>query len=207
MRQRRLPILVMIFIGILALVIFRLYCKGTYQRENQDKKDQQEAPSNTNTVSIDTPVSKKKPGKSTDAGSTDETAGGDKETTASDKETPGSYKETGRSHKESTTSDKESRPGNEPAFNRDISKIVYSKHARCRMDCRRIDESEVLEIREEGKVNYSQSDLDSKRDPKFALEGITHDNQHVRIVFAQTFNSHVVVTCIDLDTDWSCSCN
>ncbi|HTE28274.1 DUF4258 domain-containing protein [Flavitalea sp.] len=186
MRQRRLPILVVIFIGILGLVVFRLYCKGTDQRENQDKRDQQEAPSKSNTVSVDKPDPKKSSGNSPDAGSRKETNGSGEATTD-----PG----------------QETRAGDEPIFNRNLIKIVYSKHARCRMDCRRIDESEILEIREEGKVNYAKSELDSKRDPKFALEGITHDKQHVRIVFAQTPNSHVVVTCIDLDTDWACSCN
>ena len=92
-------------------------------------------------------------------------------------------------------------------FDRTISKIVYTKHAKCRMACRQIDESEILEIKEEGKVNDSKSEPNSTPDPKFAVEGITHDKQHVRIVFAQTSNSLVVVTCIDLDTDYECHCN
>ncbi|MET0299363.1 MAG: DUF4258 domain-containing protein [Flavitalea sp.] len=85
--------------------------------------------------------------------------------------------------------------------------MVYTKHARCRMGCRKIDESEILEIRDEGRVNYEKSELKSGPDPKFAVEGMTHDKQFVRVVFAQTANSLVVVTCIDLDTDWACSCN
>jgi len=93
------------------------------------------------------------------------------------------------------------------SFDRTISKIVYTKHAKCRMACRRIDESEILEIKEEGKVNDEKSEPYSKPDPKFAVEGITHDKQHVRVVFAQTSNSLVVVTCIDLDTDYACHCN
>ena len=93
------------------------------------------------------------------------------------------------------------------AFNRKLSKIVYSRHARCRMDCRNIDESEILEMRDKGKVNYAKSELNASRDPRFALEGITHDKQRVRVVFAQTDTSLVVVTCIDLDTEWACSCN
>ena len=31
-------------------------------------------------------------------------------------------------------------------FNRNVHTIIYSKHARCRMACRNIDESEVKEI-------------------------------------------------------------
>jgi hypothetical protein len=190
MRQRRLPILVAIFIGVLALVIFRLYCKGTYQRENQDNRDLQETPSKSNTVLADKPGSDNKPGKSTDAGDNGE-----------------STRSKNKTGQHSATSDEETGNRSEPTFNRDLTKIIYSRHARCRMDCRRIDESEVIEIREEGKINFDKSELNSKRDPKFALEGITHDKQHVRIVFAQTAEAHVVVTCIDLDTDWACSCN
>jgi len=93
------------------------------------------------------------------------------------------------------------------SFDRTISKIVYTKHAKCRMACRQIDETEILEIKEEGKVNDEKSEPYSKPDPRFAVEGITHDKQHVRVVFAQTSNSLVVVTCIDLDTDYTCHCN
>lgn len=31
-------------------------------------------------------------------------------------------------------------------FDRNATKIIFSKHAKCRMDCRKIDESEVKEI-------------------------------------------------------------
>ncbi|MHA4846492.1 DUF4258 domain-containing protein [Flavitalea antarctica] len=179
MRQRRLPIFLVVFIAILVMVISRLYCKGTYQPENQEEKKQQETSSRNNTVSNE----KAEP----------EPAGGKQ---GDDRVTAPSGERRGRRDNKV-----------EPVFNRNLSKIVYSKHARCRMDCRRIDESEVLEIRGEGKINYAKSELDSNRDPKFALEGVTHDKQHVRIVFAQTSHAHVVVTCIDLDTDWACRCN
>jgi hypothetical protein len=179
MRQRRLPIFVVIFVAILVMAISRLYCKGTYQRENPDEKNQQEAPANNNTVSNRKNVPEK-----------------------------GAKKSAGNAaNNPERRSQPEKTPAEEPVFNRNLSKIIYSKHARCRMDCRRIDESEILEIRDDGKINYAKSDLESNRDPKFALEGVTHDKQHVRIVFAQTSDSHVVVTCIDLDTDWACSCN
>lgn len=95
---------------------------------------------------------------------------------------------------------------NEQSFNRKITKLVYSKHARCRMDCRHIDETEVREILQEGTINYSKVEEDSKG-KTFPLEGKTHDNQHVRIVFAPKQDEMVVVTVIDLDTNWSCQCN
>ena len=91
-------------------------------------------------------------------------------------------------------------------FDRRISYLEYSNHAKCRMQCRKISQAEVEEIMQDGKINYRKSDLQNSRCPQYALEGVTADNQEVRIVFAQCNEKSVVVTVIDLDTDWSCSC-
>ena len=90
-------------------------------------------------------------------------------------------------------------------FNRKIHKIIYSRHARCRMNCRHIDESEVMEILQNGKLNYQKIEK-GNRGKTFPLEGITHDKQKVRIVFAPKQDELVVVTVIDLDKDWACDC-
>ena len=95
---------------------------------------------------------------------------------------------------------------NDEGFNRNIHTIVYSKHARCRMDCRHIDQSEVMEILQNGKLNKNKIEEDN-RGKTYPLEGITHDKQHVRIVFAPKQDELVVVTVIDLDNDWDCNCN
>ena len=91
-------------------------------------------------------------------------------------------------------------------FNRNIHKIFYSKHARCRMDCRHIDESEVMEILQTGKLNEDKIEEDN-RGKTYPLEGVTHDRQHVRVVFAPKQDELVVVTVIDLDKEWECNCN
>jgi len=99
-------------------------------------------------------------------------------------------------------------PAVQPAenFNRNVKNIIYSKHAHCRMDCRHIDENEVKEILATGQINTNKIQED-ERGKTYPLEGITHDKQHVRIVFAPKENNTVeVVTCIDLDTDWPCNC-
>ena len=93
------------------------------------------------------------------------------------------------------------------SFNRGLTPLIYTRHARCRMGCRQIDDSEVKEILQEGKINYSKSDLNSKPDPKYALEGKTHDDQQVRIIFAPSKQGMVVITCIDLNEEWDCNCN
>ena len=89
---------------------------------------------------------------------------------------------------------------------RRISYLEYSKHAKCRMECRRISQEEVEEIMQDGKINYNKSDLQNARCPRYAVEGITGDNQKTRIVFAQCNDKTTVVTVIDLDTEWSCDC-
>jgi hypothetical protein len=91
-------------------------------------------------------------------------------------------------------------------FDRNTSKLIYTKHARCRMDCRHIDEAEVKEILQKGEINYSKSDPAARPDPKYALEGQTRDGQLVRIVFAPTSHGMVVITAIDLQREWACAC-
>ena len=90
-------------------------------------------------------------------------------------------------------------------FNRNATNIIFSKHAKCRMDCRKIDESEVKEILRSGTINRKKIQND-KRGKTYPVEGFTHDKQHVRIVFAPKDDGLVVVTVIDLDTEWKCDC-
>ncbi len=90
-------------------------------------------------------------------------------------------------------------------FKRNTDKLIFSKHARCRMDCRKIDESEVREILKNGTINYERIQSD-KRGKTYPVEGYTHDKQHVRIVFAPKDDGLVVVTVIDLGTEWTCDC-
>ena len=87
--------------------------------------------------------------------------------------------------------------------NRSAKNIRYSKHARCRMECRQIDESEVKEILQKGEINFGRVEEDEKG-KTYPFEGITHDKQHVRIVFAPHDDAVVVVTVIDLGKEHEC---
>lgn len=105
------------------------------------------------------------------------------------------------------------KPGNTGGFRphgliRNPALINYSKHARCRMDCRHISEQEVKQILLEGKINYAKSDLKEKDEckKKYAVEGYTKDNQHVRMIFAPCSDEVTVVTVIDLGKEWVCDC-
>lgn len=87
------------------------------------------------------------------------------------------------------------------------NEIKLTTHAKCRMDCRQIDENEVKEILANGSINYKKSDLKDKPCPTYALEGITKDNQRVRIVVGDCNNEAVIITVIDLDHEFECSCD
>lgn len=90
-------------------------------------------------------------------------------------------------------------------FNRSESRLIFTKHARCRMGCRQIDESEVREVLKEGVINYDKIE-EGKKGKTYPLEGTTHDGQHVRIVIAPHENELVLVTVIDLEKEWACDC-
>ena len=110
-----------------------------------------------------------------------------------------------------TDNDRPKDPASNPTdrdkgFDRRTSYLKYSNHAKCRMQCRKITQAEVEEIMREGKINYNKSDLDNARCPRYAVEGVTSDDQRVRIVYAQCNESTTVVTVIDLETDFKCDC-
>lgn len=94
---------------------------------------------------------------------------------------------------------------NNEGFSRNPEKIIYTKHARCRMECRHITEDEVTEILQNGKVNEAKID-DGEKGKTYPLDGKTHNDKMVRIVVAPKRNDLVIVTVIDLDKDWPCDC-
>lgn len=89
---------------------------------------------------------------------------------------------------------------------RDTTHLIFTKHAKCRMDCRHINKREINEIIATGNVNYSKSGRGSKGDETYALEGYSYEHQHLRVVVAPENDGLVVVTCIDLDKEWPCNC-
>ena len=98
-----------------------------------------------------------------------------------------------------------SSPAKENSF-RNTTHLILTKHAKCRMDCRHITESEIKEIIHDGNVNYSKSGLGNKGDDTYAIEGYSNEHQHLRVVVAPEEDELVVITCIDLDKEWPCNC-
>ena len=84
--------------------------------------------------------------------------------------------------------------------------LIYTKHARCRMDCRHITEVEIQEIISENSINQRKSNPNDSRCPTYAYEGYSHEQKHLRIVIAKCEDVWKVVTCIDLENDFACDC-
>ncbi len=89
-------------------------------------------------------------------------------------------------------------------------KLIYTKHARCRMECREITEAEVEFILASGTVNTEKSkeadEEASGKCPTYALEGNTKDGQHVRIIYGACDKITKVITAIDLGNEYECNC-
>lgn len=97
--------------------------------------------------------------------------------------------------------------GTTTSLNRNPASINYTKHARCRMACRQIDEAEIKDALRKGTINYKKSDLKGAVcKKKYAVEIYSKDKQHLRVVFAPCQDEVTVVTCIDLDKEWQCDC-
>ena len=98
------------------------------------------------------------------------------------------------------------RISNQDPFDRH-GQLVFTRHARCRMDCRHITQKEIHEILDEGSINYAKSEPEARPDPKYAVEGYTEEQQHLRIIIAPEGGKLIVITCMELGVEWSCHCN
>lgn len=85
-------------------------------------------------------------------------------------------------------------------------RLVYTRHAECRMDCRYISESEVKAALRNGRINERKSKPNDQPCPTYAVEDNTADGQTVRIVFADCDKVVKVVTAIDLKGEYDCYC-
>lgn len=85
--------------------------------------------------------------------------------------------------------------------------IALTKHARCRMDCRQIDMSEIKLALSDGSINHRKSEPNKKPCPVFAREVYSQkDKQRIRVVSADCKNESTIITVIDLSRDHQCFC-
>lgn len=97
-------------------------------------------------------------------------------------------------------------PVRKEAFDRTPMHLNYTKHALCRMDCRRISKEDVREIMEKGIINFNRSNRRDRPCPTFALQGETGDGEKLRVIFAQCNDETKVVTCYNLEEEYDCYC-
>ncbi len=85
-------------------------------------------------------------------------------------------------------------------------RLIYTRHAECRMNCRFINESEIKAALRTGRINYHKSQPNDQPCPTYAIEDNTQDGQRVRIIFANCDDVVKVVTAIDLNRAHKCDC-
>lgn len=97
-------------------------------------------------------------------------------------------------------------PERKELFDRTPSAIIYTKHALCRMNCRKISRDDINEIMKKGIINFNRTNHRDRPCPTFALQGRTSDGERLRVIFAQCATETKVVTCYNLDEDFECYC-
>lgn len=86
--------------------------------------------------------------------------------------------------------------------------VALTHHARCRMDCRKIDAFEIQEVIDQKKINYKKTKpAQPGKCPTIAYEGMTRDRQHVRVIVGDCQDDPIIITVIDLGNKYQCSCN
>ena len=97
-------------------------------------------------------------------------------------------------------------PQRTEAFNRHPSHIEYTRHAECRMNCRKISKEDIGDVMRKGVIIFNKSNLRDKPCPTFAVQGFTDNGENIRIIFAQCRSVTKVVTCYNLKKDFNCDC-
>jgi len=97
-------------------------------------------------------------------------------------------------------------PRPKEAFERNPSKLSYSKDAICLMDCLQISKEDINEIMQKGIINFSRSDRNNRPCPSFTLQGKTNMGKKLRVLFAQCPEETTVITVYNLKRDIECDC-
>jgi hypothetical protein len=99
-----------------------------------------------------------------------------------------------------------SEPVAREAVERHPAHLVFTQHARCRMGCRQISETDIREILDHGIINGGKSNPRDKPCPTYALQGETTQGASIRVILAQCPAETRVITCYNLHREFSCDC-
>ncbi|RYZ19836.1 MAG: DUF4258 domain-containing protein [Chitinophagaceae bacterium] len=97
-------------------------------------------------------------------------------------------------------------PASREVLERHPAAIYYTRHARCRMDCRRISEADIRTVIERGVVNLAKSDPRDRPCPTLAVQGETLRGESIRVIVAQCSGQTRVITCYNLHKEFECHC-
>ncbi|MFL5739375.1 MAG: DUF4258 domain-containing protein [Flavisolibacter sp.] len=97
-------------------------------------------------------------------------------------------------------------PRTKEIFDRHPSKLSYSTHALCRMDCWHVNKEDIEEIMEKGIIIFNRSNRYGRPCPSFVLQGVLERGQHLRVLFYQCREETRVVNCDETGKDPTCPC-
>mgnify|MGYP002378507983 CR=1 FL=1 len=83
-------------------------------------------------------------------------------------------------------------------------KMRVTKHAKCRMGCRYINEKEIMDVLAQERINHNKT-RDDGECPSYAYEGKSN-GKNLRIVVADCADEPRLVTVIELDVKHDCYC-
>ena len=86
------------------------------------------------------------------------------------------------------------------------TRFIYTKHAKCRMECRNIDPDHIQKVFNSGRINYKKSKPQDTPCPTQAREAKASDGRDLRVVYALCPSKTKVITAIDLDNEYNCTC-
>ena len=92
------------------------------------------------------------------------------------------------------------------ALDRHPARIAYTRHARCRMDCRHISEADIRSVLERGVINLAKSDARERPCPTLAVQGETAGGESIRVILAQCPSETRIITCYNLHKEFECHC-
>lgn len=97
-------------------------------------------------------------------------------------------------------------PKRKEAFDRGPLQLVYTAHARCQMECRRIKSEDVIEIMTKGVIIFNRSNRRANPCPIFTLQGRTSANRSMLVIFEQCPKETKVLTAAYLKENSDCNC-
>lgn len=91
-------------------------------------------------------------------------------------------------------------------FDRNPVQLTFTRHARCRMQCRQIDSAEIREVMAKGIILLNRSNRQARPCPEIAVQARTATNEYIRVIFAQCRQETRVITCYNLEVNYPCDC-